>query len=219
MVQLLPAYRYSSSVTDEVRQFFFGAMVAQLMVCASLAQEAPILGSIFAALCVAAFVKILLIQKNDDNVVTCEEFWMLKFPMSLSAGWAFATFLMVFNGIFIEYDVPGKAIWTILFLAIMVGVAGYTLKYSPISPDYVIPALLGWCMIGMALGEHREMEEGIFLTILTILTCLTGLGIVCGTIYIGHSVELSSIKNADGTMSTMAQYEGGAMEPGSEAAV
>jgi len=213
LTQLLPAYRYSSFVTDEVRQFFFGAMVAQLMICASLVQEAPILATIFAALCVAAFVKVLLIQNADKTVVTCEEFWMLKFPISLSTGWAFATFLMVFNGIFIEYGAPLQALWTVIFLGIMIGVAGYTLKYSPLSPDYVIPALLGWCMIGMALGEHPEMEEGIFCTILSILTCLTGLGIVCGTIYVGHKVELASIKDIEGS-STMAQYEGGAMGPG-----
>jgi len=222
IAQMLPSYR--SLVGDITKQMFCLAIVGQLCWIASMVNEVPILGFICSLIVAGAFGFILFSQKKHMTEETPEGYWLIQFPLSLAAGWAFVTLMMTLNIMIVGGDGDndggdedddggfsisiGKGFWTALSFLTMVVVAVVALMRSPIAPDYGVPAILGWSIIGFAIGgEDRrddnggDDEDGGFSlpvsTIITVVAFLTGLGIIFGTIFAAHKDVKESKEGTD----------------------
>lgn len=185
VAQMLPSFR--SLVPDTTKQAFVAAVVGQICWLISMVNEAATLAFLCATATFGAFAFILFNQRKTVNNETSEAYWLIQFPLGLAAGWSFVNWVMTFHAMLLSFEFEGfKAFWIIVTLLVMCGVAAAALVVPPIGPDYGVPGIIGWSMIGFIIGENRGLEEGAFATTLIVMTCLAGLGIIGGTIFLGH---------------------------------
>jgi hypothetical protein len=189
-VQLLPNYRATSLVQDGVSYgFIFGTF---LQLIGSILQSLEnMTGLILSSACiagmVASFLRILYIQSTEDVTKhSPEDYWLLRFPWSVQAGWFICVFLTSINSIFVTLEFGAVLQLTLafvtLFLFALVAVKMLFLNGS--RPNYVIPSVISIFCFGIYNGFGRVGMEDDFGGAVILLLHLTCLLVALGTVLV-----------------------------------
>ncbi len=144
IVQLLPTYRASPMVQEGV-----GYLYAVGTLCQFLANTigrgdgflSTLISTIFYGGMAGCIWKILNNQAHLGTDGTSEEYWILRFPFSLQAGWSIALTLMSANTLF-ELGSIMHVIIVIASLAAYVFIPVKLLFLNGDYPNYIVPAFL-----------------------------------------------------------------------------
>lgn len=212
VAQLLPQYRASSLVQDGVKYWFAASVIAQLLWSLDFALDnafGAFLSVAFMALMVFFNGQIMMSQASlTTSNQTSEEFWLLRFPFNLHTGWTMAVFFMSINGFVKAFEPPQliQLIVGLLSLAGFVAISWKMLLRNGDKPNYAIPAVLAWFVIGITFdnGPKGEMDD-YFSTGFSIIAAIVGLGIAGFTGYLFYTNEVifrRSTKDIEGNEQT-----------------
>jgi len=247
-VQLLPNYSQSELVQEGVSYWFFAAAIADLLSSAfyEMEMESPwmsLLSTLLIGAVSAFMLKILIRQSSPTETGTSgvethtpEEYWLLRFPFNLHAGWAISIFMLSLNNTFVVggLGAVAQAFIGAFSLIAMGGIAAKMLFFNGGKPNYVIPFILSLFTFGSAFSFREPgMEDnfaGWVIVSLMLLTVVVSLSMGGASAYFLYHNELKDDNDSDqfkdnvgkrGTTDTRidgevgvasGDYEGGKME-------
>ena len=150
--QMLPKYSSGEIVQEGITYWFFAATAAQVISTIFFSFDS-LMGFFFSTVIlggmVFCFIKILLNQSSgsvDEVQHSPEEYWLLRFPFSLQAGWYICIFISSVNNVLVRTGF-GNYPWVQVLLALIcfvafAGVAAKCLMFNGENPNYVIPAVI-----------------------------------------------------------------------------
>jgi hypothetical protein len=150
MAQLLPKYSSGEILQEGVSYWFFAATIAQVISTIFFSFDS-LVGFVFSTIMVGGmvfcFFKILSNQASgsvDSVQHSPEEYWLLRFPFSLQAGWYLCIFISSINNVFVRLlNYPWvQVLLAILCFAAFAGIAVKMLLLNGSNPNYVIPAVI-----------------------------------------------------------------------------
>lgn len=153
IVQMIPSYRARPMVQQGVSFWYIAACVAQIGWTLSFAFEVISLSLIFMLLILISLMGLLISQYNvplDATTSSCSmkgigEFWLLRFPFSVHAGWITAASAL--NVGVVAVDVQASAATQlsvgIICLAVLHALSVWHL-FGYKRPNYTIPCVLIW---------------------------------------------------------------------------
>jgi len=151
IAQLTPKYRSHDIVVHGVGYYFVAACVAQSVWTVFFCTE-HILLSLHAMIAILVFLVVLLIQlsKPDMRTTSTGEYWLLKFPFEIHAGWIMAATLVNFNVVLVAW----KASSTIQLVAgwgslVLLAIAAV---YWTMESRLVIPFVLAWASFAIKIA-------------------------------------------------------------------
>lgn len=222
-VQFLPKYRGTTLVQTGVGYWFFGATMLQLV--GSLFQSVlnNAVGSILSSVCmagmVAAFLRILYIQSQEDVTKhSPEDYWLLRFLWSIQAGWLICVFLTSVNGIFVILEDGAVVQVTIAFISLVI-YAFISIKMLFLNgsrPNYVIPGMISVFCFGIFRGFGMPGAEDDLNQVVSMIlhgTCLViAFGVLIATIRLLYQKEYKMVVAESVSTGEGAGYVGGQMD-------
>merc|ERR1719223_2452431 len=181
LIQMLPSYRNHAMVQEGVQHWFLVACVAQVISGVRLPYAEVFVDMVCMGCILYSLMTIMKQQKTATSDDTLEQFWLLQFLFPTWFACTMVGFLMTINAIFSYFGIPSLILFIIglgsLLFLVMASIYMYT--YEEISsPNYVIPGVVAFWVIGMALNRpNREMEEnfsGLVILIVNVATFLIG---------------------------------------------
>lgn len=193
VLQMMPTYRANNMVQDGVKFYYAIACLAQVFWAWTFGRDWITASFIIMAGIFATFAFILKSQDRAFSDMSPEEFWLLRFPFSITTAWVFFATLLNFDAMLAEFEVSDTThlVWAMVSIAIMVAVAGFVLFKAPFAPCYVTPAVFAWLIFAMARGEE---EYG---WAVTIILYVVAFGLAGGTVFIAHKNEIKSAQPAE----------------------
>jgi hypothetical protein len=223
-VQLLPKYRGTTLVQDGVGYWFISATGLQLLGSIFFSLD-NFVGFCLSTVCVAGMVycfkRILNTQETEDVLThSPEDYWLLRFPWSVQAGWFICIFMLSINNFFINLGAGevGQLILTFLTFAALGAIILKLLLFSGNTPNYVIPATIALFTFGITSSfEEPGIEDnfgGWALVLLMVTASLLSIGTSVGVAYLLYRNEFSVVQdNMEGDESKENDgYEGGKMD-------
>lgn len=197
VTQLLPKFRSSIMVQESVQYWFLASAVSQFLWSIFLGIDAMWASFLSVVAMAGLFVSVTKILMNQaaasDTSQTPEEYWLLRFPFSVHFGWAFSVLLMAINGFFVQLEMGVAFQFTLGFISLVAfgGVAYKMLFMNGPHPNYAVPAVTSWVLIGIALTEQgpKVNFEGWADTIFDGFAALLGIGMTITTGYIYYTKE------------------------------
>lgn len=147
IIQLLPAYRASPMVQEGVKYYYAIATAAQVIALAigNNAMEANVfqalMSTIFYSITTICTWKILNNQAHAPSDTSSEEYWMIRFPFGLQAGWSISLVIMSANVLFAMGTFMHIVI-VLLSLAAYILIPVKLLLLNGENPNYIVPAIL-----------------------------------------------------------------------------
>ena len=162
VVQLLPRYSMHELVQEGVSYWFFVATIVQFAssICFSLETFIGFcLSTILIALEVCIFLKILFNQSSGSIHVTnhsAEDYWLLRFPFSLQAGWFISIFIVSLNNFFawLGFSASMQVVLAVISLLTFAGTAAKMLVFNGGRPNYVIPGVFAVFTVSTVLSWY-----------------------------------------------------------------
>jgi len=197
VTQCLPKYRGSILVQEGVKYWFFASMLTQLIWTWNFGLDdliGSILSVLFAALMAFFTSQTLMSQASlTDENQTHEEYWLLRFPFSLQTGWTLAIFILTINGLAREIGLGDLILLIIGFVSLtaFAAISWKMLKANGSRPNYAIPGVLAWFVLGMTFEPKAEFEGYIGLAF-SITTFVVGAAIAVFTGYLFYINEIRS---------------------------
>ena len=152
IVQLLPKYAAGELVQGGVDYWFFAATISQVFSTIFFSFDSLIgftLSTVMLGSMTFCFLKILRNHASgsvNENDHSPEEYWLLRFPFSLQAGWYLCLSISSLNNVFVRTAI-GEYPWVQVLLALLcfaayAGIAVKCLKFNGSNPNYVVPAVI-----------------------------------------------------------------------------
>ncbi len=153
ITQLLPGFRDSAMIQDGVKHWYFVAAIAHLLAYAVAVEErgdfvSNLISTIFFAVMAGSTWKILSNQAQAKSDGSSEEFWLLRVPFSLQAGWSIGLTIMSAN-ILVRDAEEGlnfgkfmEVLIVILSLALYAAIPIKMLLFNGPSPNYVVSVMI-----------------------------------------------------------------------------
>jgi len=159
VVQLLPKYRSHSMVVSGVRYWYILACLAQMGWTPMFALEIVPASLVFMVLIWAALLRLLFSQYYTPSDHTLAEFWLLRFPFSVHAGWITAATAVNTNVVVVWADAPAASQLAvgIVSLAVLHAISVWVL-FVVKSPNYTIAFVLAWANFWIR-GELQSPSE------------------------------------------------------------
>ncbi len=154
IIQLLPTYRASPMVQEGVGYYYAIATLAQVLAFgiggANMEENVvqKIASTMFFGVMTGCAVKILNNQVNVVSDGSPEEYWMIRFPFGLQAGWSIALVIMSANILFAMGTFMHVVI-VILSLLAYILVPVKLLLLNGENPNYVVSAFLALISVSM----------------------------------------------------------------------
>lgn len=202
-VQLLPRYSQNPFVKEGVGHWFLVAAICEVF--SSIFFEIDSAGEAFFSTVLLGFIcasliKILICQmkisKERDHFQSPEEYWLLRFPFNVHAGWSIAVFILAFNNFCVvaDFSPEMQAIIAILSLLGFAAMAAKMLLFNGRKPNYAIPAVFSFFILGSAVNfleadVDGELEPWLVL-LLRLLMFTIGVGIALVTVYLIYLDEM-----------------------------
>jgi len=127
---------------------------------------------------------------------TPEEYWLLRFPFNLHAGWAISIFMLSLNNTFVVGGV-GPVVQAFIGAFSLIAIGGITAKmlfFNGGKPNYVIPFILSLFTLGSAFSFREPgMEDnlaGWVIVSLMLLTVVVSLSMGGASVYFLYHNEL-----------------------------
>lgn len=153
VMQLFPAYRAKPMVQSGVSYWYLSICISQIAWAFSFATEVLTLSLIFMYIILISLMGLLISQYYvpfDLSTSTCSmkgliEFWFLRFPFGLHAGWISAASALNTNVVFVGADASASTQLTvgIISLAVLHALSVWCL-FGFKCPNYAIPLVLSW---------------------------------------------------------------------------
>jgi len=151
IAQLLPRYRSHDLVVHGVGYNFVAASVAQILWTVFFSSEHVLL-SLHAMIAILLFLVVIMVQlsKPDMRATSTGEYWLLKFPFEIHAGWIMAATLVNINVVLVAWKASSMvqlvAGWTSL-VALAVAALYWTMESR-----LVIPFVLAWASFAIKVA-------------------------------------------------------------------
>jgi len=150
IAQLLGAYRQAPLVTPGVGRGYIGVCIAQVGWTLAFTYEIIWLSLVFMLSILYFLISILMSQYKTQQATSVKDYWLLKFPFAIHAGWIVAASFVNIGVVLVNYSVGETiqyyfAFATIVMLLLITAVAlGYHDR-----PEYVVPLVLSWASLGI----------------------------------------------------------------------
>jgi hypothetical protein len=168
--QLLPKYRASPMVQEGVGYWFAITTASQVLAYAFSAVEQNLfsisMSTLFFGISVGCAWKILHNQAQLESDGSSEEYWMLRFPFSVQAGWSFVPCILSANALFAMGGQVMKAIIIVISIKVYALIPVKLLLFNETSPNYVIPAFFSL----ITVSTYSINMRSLFFLLLTIKT-------------------------------------------------
>jgi Caspase domain len=145
---VVPSLRGAVLVRNGVGWYYIGVCLAQIGWTIAFSYEIIWL-SLVAMLSILFFlIRIVVAQYNVQRTVSLCEYWLLKFPFAIHAGWILAASFVNLNVLFVDLEFGADAQYyaALASLTAVLVIAGFVLAY-PTPPELVIPLVLAWATV------------------------------------------------------------------------
>ncbi len=173
IVQLLPAYRSSPMVQGGVEYWFIAAALAQVIGYAIASDERDNTARTFFSTLFFAVMGVFTWMILDKQVKvksdgSAEEYWMLRVPFSLLAGWSMCLTIMSAN-VLVRDAEPGfnfgsfmKVVIVLISLAAYAAIPIKLLAFNGSEPNYIIPLVISAVTVSLnvLISFKRFMKAG-----------------------------------------------------------
>eukprot|EP00526_Cylindrotheca_closterium_P011073 CAMPEP_0113643108 /NCGR_PEP_ID=MMETSP0017_2-20120614/22658_1 /TAXON_ID=2856 /ORGANISM="Cylindrotheca closterium" /LENGTH=391 /DNA_ID=CAMNT_0000554589 /DNA_START=272 /DNA_END=1447 /DNA_ORIENTATION=- /assembly_acc=CAM_ASM_000147 len=162
IAQLLPNYRARPIIQQGTGYFFFWTCLVQTVWTLAFAFEKFIV-SFVAVLCALISMACLLTSQHYYRVrgrKSLVEYWLFRFPFYLHCGWLILSSVVQFSILFryLTSNVGVQLAADVVALGAMLPAATFFLTGQPSGPDFVIPLVIIWSYIGIALPLHNPSD-------------------------------------------------------------
>ena len=161
--QLLPKYRSRPIIQQGTGYFFFYTCLIQIGWTLFYAFQLFVFS--FVAV-VAALLSLACLLMNQQlcqvrGRKSLMEYWMFRFPFYLHAGFLILCSVVQFSLLFRELTSnPGVQLAAdIVSLGVMLPAATFFLTGQPSGPDFIVPLVIVWSYIGIAIPLHNPDPE------------------------------------------------------------
>ena len=146
-VQLLPSFRANPLVIDGVGWYYLAVCGAQIAWTVTFSFELMLLALFFMLSILYFLLKIVSSQYKLGGAVTTRDYWLLKFPFSIHAGWIVAASLVNINLVLVKYGTRGSVQFVMAILSLVLLLLANTYFLHLACPDFVIPCVLAWAAV------------------------------------------------------------------------
>lgn len=164
-LQFLPRYRAHAMLQDGVSYWYAAAVATQIGWTFAFAYEVIPLSLVFMLLIWVSLIAILYSQyytKSDGSLL---EFWVLRFPFAVHAGWITAASALNVNVQVVSMNQPAdiQLAVAIVSLAVLHAISVWVLFNIP-RPNWTIAFVLSWAFgwIYSELGSPNELITSTF---------------------------------------------------------
>jgi len=173
VLQMLPKFRADPMLQDGISYWYASACAAQIGWTFSFAYEIIPLSLVFMLSIWISLITILYRQyytmkKSDGSVTSADnlsEFWVLRFPFAIHAGWITAASALNVNVQVVSMDQPAdvQLAVAIVSLAVLHAISVWVLFNIP-RPNWTIACVLAWAFgfIYKELGAPNELITSTF---------------------------------------------------------
>jgi len=165
VAQMLPRFRAQAMVVDGSSYWY--SLVSAVQICWTLAfaYEVISLSLVFMLLLWCSLVALLYSQYYAKSDGTLWEFWILRFPFSVHAGWITAASALNVNVQVVSMNQPAdiQLAVGIVSLAVLHAISVWVIFYLSM-PNWTIACVLSWAFwwIYAELGSPNELITGTF---------------------------------------------------------
>jgi len=160
VAQALPRFRARAMVVDGASYWYSVVSAVQIFWTLAFAYEAIPLSLVFMLLLWCSLVALLYSQYYAESDGTPWEFWLLRFPFSVHAGWITAASALNANVLVVSMDQPAdiQLAVGIVSLAVLHAISVWVL-FFPGRPNWTIACVLSWALwwIYAELGSPNEL--------------------------------------------------------------
>jgi hypothetical protein len=153
---VVPSFRVAPLVRNGVKCYYIGVCFAQIGWTFAFSFEIIWL-SLAAMLSILFFLILIVVsQYKVQTTVSLLEYWLLKFPFAVHAGWILAASFVNLNVLIVDLELGMDAQYyaALASLIAVLLVASFVLA-CPARPELVIPLVLAWATVRMT-GEHQD---------------------------------------------------------------
>lgn len=165
VLQLLPKFRNSAMVQDGVGYWYASVTATQIGWTFAFAYEIIPLSLAFMLLILASLYAILYSQYYAKSDGALSEFWALRFPFAVHAGWITAASALNVNVLVVSMDQPAyvQLAVAIVSLAVLHAVSVWVLFFIS-RPNWTIACVLTWAFgwIYDELNKNSDRIAGTF---------------------------------------------------------
>jgi len=165
VLQFLPRYRADVMVQDGVSYWYTAAVAAQIGWTFAFAYEAIPLSLVFMTLIWISLIALLYSQYYAKSDGSFWEFWILRFPFAIHAGWITAASALNVNVQVTSMNQPAdvQLAVAIVSLAVLHAISVWVLFNIP-RPNWTIACVLSWAFgwIYAELGSPNELITSTF---------------------------------------------------------
>lgn len=165
VVQLLPRYRSRAMVQDGVWYWYAAVCIMQNCWTFSFGFDVVPLSIVFMVLIWLSLMGLLYSQYYAKSENTYEEFWLLRFPFAIHAGWITAAMAVNANvvAVYASASAPTQLALAIISLAVLHAISVWVV-FGISKPNYTIACVLAWAnnWIASELQQPSEKILGTF---------------------------------------------------------
>lgn len=161
VAQLLPRFRAKPMVQQGVSYWYMVICLLQTGWTFSFAYELVPLSLVFMLLLWSSLIGLLYSQYNTESDGTVWEFWLLRFPFAIHAGWITAASAVNINVVVVDANASAsiQLAVAIVSLAVLHAISIWVL-FSLERPNYTMAGVLSWAN-GWIYKELQEPLESI----------------------------------------------------------
>jgi len=200
VAQLLPRFRARAMVLDGAGYWYPVISAVQISWTVAFAYEVIPLSLVFMLMLWCSLIAIVYSQYYTESNETLWEFWILRFPFSVHAGWITAASALNVNVQTVSAGRPAdvQLAVAIVSLAVLHAVSVWVLFYLP-RPNWTMACVLSWAFgwISAELGSPNELITSTFaedtingvrhaahvVSLIVLLQVAVRLGILCKALY------------------------------------
>lgn len=150
VAQLFGPYRQAPLVVKGVGYYYIAACLSQIGWTVAFTFEIIWLSLLFMLAILFFLVSILMSQYKAQETTIIKDYWLLKFPFAIHAGWIIAASFVNLSVVFVKYEIGPIIQYYTAFATIIVVllIAALALGY-PNRPEYVVPLVLSWASVSV----------------------------------------------------------------------
>merc|ERR1711966_444872 len=165
VAQLLPRFRAQAMVLQGTSYWYCVVSALQIGWTIAFAYEVIALSLVFMLLLWSSLIALLYTQYYATSDGTLWEFWLLRFPFSVHAGWITAASALNVNVQVVSVNAPAdiQLAVGIVSLAVLHAISVWVLFYIP-RPNWTMACVLSWAFgwIYAELGNPHELITSTF---------------------------------------------------------
>jgi len=160
VLQFLPRFRSHPMVQDGLSYWYVGVVATQIGWTFAFAYEVIPLSLAFMLMIWICLIGLLYMQYHTESDGTLLEFWVLRFPFSVHAGWITAASALNVNVQVVSMNSPAdvQLAVAIVSLAVLHAISVWSLFNIP-RPNWTIACVLSWAFAWIYVELGNDIEK------------------------------------------------------------